>query len=693
MCNRNHVHCWPAFVWASLVILTCSVGAQAQALKLNGTPTCFRAMLQISEEYTKRNQGTEFNVRYSGSFAAVEQLGSGKIDIAFIEHPLRKYVDDAWAKAFPEGRGPAAEHTFAQTALGVVVNKRNSLAKLTRDQLRDVCSAKITLWREVGGSGGQIRVLTSRALSGYMVSDMVLNSQWSKEIKDLSADSNVIASVAADPGRIGLVALTPDLPKDVKLVAIAKDAESTPVRPTVENVVLEKYPLVRQYKLILSEKSSPAAHDFATFACSKEAAKIVQQWGLFPVEIRNEAEAEKRLSEVKQGQGTPIAVCDLMSYEELLKDLSLEFVRAKAAVQLKFQRGGTGDEGVEGLAKGTTELLLTDGALSEGKNNPRRIELGRMVVGVIVHPDNPLESLPLDEVKGIFTGEIKKWPAVRGAAAAMRVVGLRHDDPITELLREKLIAGERGKGLKYTVQPGTEKVILAVARDPAAIGFVEISQLPPTEKSVKLVKVLGETSAKSTKDAKDIALPVPLAADSLPEDYPLARTLTLYVSPRASQVAKDFADFLTPEHCKEIIAQYNLLPPLHTVELAKAAKPARERPPVRLASADEPIPLLLDDPDAPQEQTQAKAKTPVARAKPGGPASEQPEPAKPASDAESVAASEPTGEPTQGQPGAASLSDKETIWLVCGVAGVVVLAIGVGWLSASKRKKPRRYAP
>lgn len=150
MCNRNHVHWWPAFVWASLVILTCPVGAQAQALKLDGTPTCFRALLQISEEYAKKQQGIDFNIRFGGSFFAVEQLGNGKIDMAFIEYPLRKYVDNAWAKAFPEGKKPAAEHTFAQTALGVVVNKRNNLATLTRDQLRDICSGKIVYWREVG---------------------------------------------------------------------------------------------------------------------------------------------------------------------------------------------------------------------------------------------------------------------------------------------------------------------------------------------------------------------------------------------------------------------------------------------------------------------------------------------------------------------------------------------------------------
>ena len=151
-------------------------------------------------------------------------------------------------------------------------------------------------------------------------------------------------------------------------------------------------------------------------------------------------------------------------------------------------------------------------------------------------PTIRLESLPLDEARGIFCGEIKKWPAVRGAAAAMHVFGLEQRSPITQLLKEKLsqpalsaLSGapaqrvaERASGsrrpLRFTAQPDNEKVILAVARDPAAIGFVDMSRLPPKEKSVKLVRILGQASAKGMKGN---ASPLSLAADSLPEDYPL----------------------------------------------------------------------------------------------------------------------------------------------------------------------------
>ena len=261
--------------------------------------------------------------------------------------------------------------------------------------------------------------------------------------------------------------------------------------------------------------------------------------------------------------------------------------------------------------------------------------------------------------------------------------------------------------LKYSTQPDNEKVILAVARDPAAIGFVDMSQLPPNEKSVKLVKILGQASTKATKSTKNEPR---LAADSLPEDYPLARTLMLYVSPNASQTAKDFADFLTPEHCKETIAQYNLLPPLHAEETKLASGPPNPLPKgegtlgkplmegegtVALASADEPLPLLLDDPDAPKSKQgvaqggqshfrggQALSHSNVAgAAKIGTVPCDQPKPAK----------AEPTPLPTSQSPDDFALTDNQLAALLGIGSGIIVLAyVIIGRLRAPKHKRLRR---
>ena len=340
---------------------------------------------------------------------------------------------------------------------------------------------------------------------------------------------------------------------------------------------------------------------------------------------------------------------------------------------------------------------------------PHAVVLGRIAVGVIVHPENPLESLTVDEARAIFGGHTKKWPAVRGAAPAMHVFGLKHTDPITQLLKEKLAGLTR---LSFNAQPDNEKVILAVATDPAAIGFVDLSRLSPEEKSVKPVPVLlpgqslpgpapptkekGSPQGKKGNTAgkgQGASRPHPgslqeendAASAGLEIPNPLSRTLTLYVSPSASQTAKEFADFLTSERCKETLARHNLLPPLQTgtARLASGPHPDSLRVgegTMDLASTEEPLPLVLHEPRALPDPARVESKT---DRKSEVPTSNRPAPPKLAADAPTVPAA-------PGAAGTPALSDKEKKWVIGGVAGLVLLAIGVGWLQAPHRKRKRR---
>ena len=94
----------------------------------------------------------------------------------------------------------------------------------------------------------------------------------------------------------------------------------------------------------------------------------MNQFGLWPEYELNEVRGQQRLAEVKAGNGETIAVCDLTGSKGILKDLSTEFVKAKAAVELKFV--GKAEEAVEKFNKGEIELLLADGPLSARGQGP-----------------------------------------------------------------------------------------------------------------------------------------------------------------------------------------------------------------------------------------------------------------------------------------------------------------------------------
>ena len=698
-------------VGAALLISAGSLPSRGAApsekpILIMGTLTARDVVRTLTTEYAKFGRAGLPDYRPSDSDFAVACLKKHECDVALAIQSLAvaDRLDNRF-EVFPLGR----------YAIGVVVNSKGPIRQIRTDELSSVFQGKITSWSGVGNLTSTQRIeLFSPSLGmtrSYIFKHCIMgNGGFAKELWERSAkpqrqnqsSDEVMGEVIKNRGGIGFFQLGPDmiLDKRVRVLGIVQDKHDKSVTPTLESIADGSYPITDRLTLYLHPDAPLEASEFCKFATGPEAAKIITQFGLWPEHGLEKVRGQQRLAEVKAGKAVEIVVCDLTGKDGILNDLSAEFVKAKTAVQLKFQRAETRDTAIEKLNKGASELLLANGPIAtrsqrsgdrgQGSANhkspaekgtvpgtlqgegqspfPRSIELGRMAVGIIVHPENPLESLPMDEAKSIFCGEVKKWPAVRGAAAAMHVFGLKHTDSTTQLLKEKLV--ERGRSLKYNTQPDNEKVILAVARDPAAIGFVDMSQLPPNDKSVKLVPVFEGKSKSQTPN-------------------PLSRTLTLYVSPNASQTAKDFADFLTPEHCKEVIAQYNLLPPLH-VEETKLAKttPARERPQIDLASANEPIPLLLDDPDAPQGQV--KPKKLAVKSKPVIPTPEQPVTPKPVPDAQPAPETESEPQPTQTHPGAPSLTDEQIVWLVGGIAGVVLLALGVGWLQAPHRKRKRR---
>ena len=714
--------------------------AREQPFRLLGSSTAADLGDMLAAGFAKRDSSKPVHCGPCDSRYAMTCLANRECDVVLV---VRSLAGGASVRKHFE------EVALARYAIAVVVNAKGPVRSMTRSELAGVFEGKITSWSGVEQSRAGQRIelfspLVLKTESYVFRRRVMLDAPFAQELRDSTAEparqkrfpDEVVGAVIANAGGIGFFQLAPDatLDKRVRLLGISPRKGDKAVTPTAETVADGSYPLTDALTLYVRPDAPAEAREFCEFATGPKGAKIVKQFGLWPEYDLERVRGQQRLADMKAGKGTAIAVCDMAGCGDVLKDLSLEFVKAKAAVQLKFQKAGTRDEAVEILNSGRVELLLMDEPITEGekakvqgeekKTAPRSIALGRMAAGIVVHPDNPLESLPLDEAKAVFSGRIRNWPAANGAGAPIRVVGLGRSDPITRLVKEALAPDAAEGPWKYTAHADTAKVILAVARDPAAIGFVDMSQLPPNEKSVRAVRITaterrtkaaegtaggprasgphelqGRASQPSDRRAsesetREIAQLMPPRADALPEDYPLARTLTLYVSPKASQVAKDFAEFLTPEHCKEIIARYNLLPPLRAEATKLAGRPHPNPLPkaegTRLALADEPIPLVLDEPDAPEDQPEAKAKKPVAKAKPEAATSEQPEPAEPASDAEPVAASEPASKPAQKQPEASSLSDKEIVWIVCGVGGAVILAIGIGWLQAPNRKKPRR---
>ena len=129
----------------------------------------------------------------------------------------------------------------------------------------------------------------------------------------------------------------------------------------------------------------------------------------------------------------------------------------------------------------------------------------------------------------------------------------------TELLEAKLAVGKGHVNVLH--RNDSAKVIESVAHDPLAIGLIDLAKLAPGDASVKVLAISPPTKA-----------PIPPSRLRIPEGYPLVRAVSLFVSDRASQSAKDLADFLATGECAVTIARHGIIPTVMPTkkELAKA---------------------------------------------------------------------------------------------------------------------------
>ncbi len=149
-------------------------------------------------------------------------------------------------------------------------------------------------------------------------------------------------------------------------------------------------------------------------------------------------------------------------------------------------------------------------------------------VAVIVHPDNPLKELRVDQVRGLFDGSVRDWRQFGGRAGAVRVHA-RDDASGTYETFRTLVLGAHALRSDAARYESTQELARAVALDPNAVGFVGIAGV-------------GQARALAIADAGVAMLPQPFRIAV--EDYPLARRLFFYRARDATPLVREFERFV-----------------------------------------------------------------------------------------------------------------------------------------------------
>ncbi len=151
-------------------------------------------------------------------------------------------------------------------------------------------------------------------------------------------------------------------------------------------------------------------------------------------------------------------------------------------------------------------------------------------LALIVHPDNPVDTITVSTARAMFTGAINDWSQVGGRPGVITRYG--RDDKSGTFDSFKAMILSDGSSLAGNTQrfESSEALERAVAADPGAIGFVGFSYVSGS----KLLAVNEGATLPLKPDRMTVAT----------EDYLLARRLFFYASNSANEQTRRFLDFV-----------------------------------------------------------------------------------------------------------------------------------------------------
>ena len=257
------------------------------SLQIKGSDTMVNLVQACAEKFMEKNPQDFVAVTGGGSGTGLSSIISGTCDIAMSS---RNVKEKEVALAKKKGVNPY-EIKVALDGLAVVVSPKNSVSKLTIDELAGIFTGKITNWKDVGGANAKIVILSREVNSGTHVyfkehvlrkNDPNSKEEFSPAALMLPSSQAIADEIAQNSAAIGYYGMGYISSKQ-KPVSVAKDKKSEYIAPTIQNVLSGKYPISRPLFLYTNGQPQGVVKKFVDFALSQEGQDLVLKTDFVPL--------------------------------------------------------------------------------------------------------------------------------------------------------------------------------------------------------------------------------------------------------------------------------------------------------------------------------------------------------------------------------------------------------------------------
>lgn len=169
-------------------------------------------------------------------------------------------------------------------------------------------------------------------------------------------------------------------------------------------------------------------------------------------------------------------------------------------------------------------------------------------LAIIVHEENPVRELTLEQLGGIFAGRITNWNELGGPDREITLYGRQSNSGTYVFFRDRVVQGEYSRRMMN--MNGTAQIVEAVRNDRSGAGYVGIGYI--VDPQGEPISGIGVVNIASAEEEPAVS---PLQRENVEQGvYPISRPLYQYVNGLEDERLIDFIRFELGCRGQQIVA-------------------------------------------------------------------------------------------------------------------------------------------
>lgn len=275
--------------------------------------------------------------------------------------------------------------------------------------------------------------------------------------------------------------------------------------------------------------------------------------GCKPGETPGDGDTPSQQEIYLENKGSDTIVNLALAWAEYYQDVN-------SHVRISVTGGGSGT-GIASLINNTVDIAnasrrIKDKEIENAQDNgvdPIEYVIARDAIAVIVHPDNPINTLTLEQVSAIYSGQVENWSELGG-----------EDRPIVRLSRETnsgthvyflenvLRMGDKESDILFSMDtlllPSSEGIIKEASQNINAIGYDGLGYVTDEVKVIGIASESGGEFIYPSVETVNSGL------------YPIARELYMYTNGEPTGALAEYMDWIFSAEAQEIVAELGFVP-------------------------------------------------------------------------------------------------------------------------------------